>query len=171
MSRDYDYAAIEVPDDKDPSDFHWSERRAEILEIVIRNGSPFINQSRLAERYDVNPSTISRDMDKIEDDVRGHLGRRASLMARSAMEDVINALDDAIDEGDWRAAETKFRVVMSWQDYLADRGAIERAPAKHEIDATVREAESGTEAYEIIPDDEAEALTAETVATDGGDAE
>jgi len=51
---DVNYEAVDIPDDKPPSEYHWTERRAEILQLIEKAGHPdSISPTRLADRYDV----------------------------------------------------------------------------------------------------------------------
>ena len=51
---DVNYEAVDIPDDKPPSEYHWTERRAEILQLIAKAGHPdSISPTRLADRYDV----------------------------------------------------------------------------------------------------------------------
>ena len=78
------YATTEPPEGKPTEEYTTHERRAEILQLLTETGSPFaIKQVRLAERYDVAESTISRDMDRLRESVAGHLGDDAKLTTRT----------------------------------------------------------------------------------------
>ena len=51
---DVNHEAVDIPDDKPPSEYHWTERRAEILQLIAKAGHPdSISPTRLADRYDV----------------------------------------------------------------------------------------------------------------------
>lgn len=57
-----DYEAMNPSEDKAPEEYSTHERRAYVLREVLRTGSPFaVNQSRLAEKYNVHRSTVSQD--------------------------------------------------------------------------------------------------------------
>lgn len=155
MSHEIDYSAVEIPDDKPLENYHYTERRADILEIVIRAGSPSrMRQQDLADRYGVDQSTISRDMDAISDHVSEQLGNRAELTARAAFNRVLN---DLLDEEDWRAKKAAFDCVMDWSEWLADRGELDRAPRRSEIDMDVR-SRSSEVSYRVVREGEDDPL-------------
>ena len=63
MSNEPDYRAVNVPEDKPPSEYTYVERRAETLQLIEQAGHPrAINQTRLAERYGCDQSNISNDV-------------------------------------------------------------------------------------------------------------
>ncbi len=125
---DRDYYHIDVPQGKDPEQYEWWERRAEILDLILQRGTPHgINQARLAERYDVSPSQISQDMDRLRDHVDQHLGREAKMTTRALYQ---KAIEDAQDRGEWREA---FEIAMEWNHWLQDIGEQETEPEQHEI--------------------------------------
>lgn len=155
MANNIDYATVEVPADKSPANYQYTERRAEILEIVLSAGSPSrMRQQDLADRYDVDQSTISRDMDAIGDHVAEHLGNRAKLTTRAAFQRVVN---DLLDEEDWRAKKAAFDVVMDWSEWLADRGELDRAPRRSELDIDMRSRHSEV-SYQVVREGEDEPL-------------
>ena len=60
---DVNHEAVDIPDDKPPSEYHRTERRAEILQLIETAGHPgSISPTRLADRYDV--SGKDRDADE-----------------------------------------------------------------------------------------------------------
>lgn len=67
-SAEIEYQNVTAPDDKDPSEYTYKERRAELFEAIVAVGDPRrLKQNSLAERYGVHQSTISRDIREIED--------------------------------------------------------------------------------------------------------
>lgn len=169
---DINYWAVDIPENKPRVEYHYTERRAEILRAVIRNGGPYtMSQYRLAEQYGVNQSTISRDMDAIDDCVEESLGDRAVTAARAAMQHAVQAMDEAAADGDWKAAQAKYELTRDWVELLSDLGAIDTQPDRVEMDVTQREASLQSEDYAIIPDDadidiDADASDAATFAAD-----
>ncbi len=125
---DRDYYHIDVPQQTDPEDYEWWERRAEILNLILDRGTPHgINQARLAERYDVSQSQISQDMDRLRQHVDQHLGQHAKMTTRAVYQ---KAIEDAQDRGEWREA---FEIAMQWNEWLQDIGEQETEPEQHEI--------------------------------------
>lgn len=128
MSNSPDYYQVDVPAGKDPEDYTYVERRAEILGLILDRGSPHgIKQARLAERYDVSEGQISQDMDRIREHVVEHLGRQAKLTTRASYQKTVKKLQE---EGEWKKA---WDVIMDWNEWLQDTGHQEKEPDRHEI--------------------------------------
>lgn len=73
-----DYTVLEPPDETPPTEYSTHQRRADVLQLVIEAGSPFVvNQSHLADKYDVHRSTISRDLDRLRESIDSQLGTDA----------------------------------------------------------------------------------------------
>jgi hypothetical protein len=123
------YYDVDVPSDKDPSDFTYAQRRAEILQEILDAGHPrLIDKSGLANRYDVANSTITNDIDEIADSIKDHMGRRADLLFQSIYASVIEELRDEGDRKELR------HWLKDFKEFLQERGKIEKEPEKHEID-------------------------------------
>lgn len=164
-----DYKGIDIPnpDEKPRTEWGWRARRAELLQMVLRRGGPtrLPSQASIGETYGVDQSTISRDLTKLAEQYEIDFGERMDLRVEAAF---VKIYDELMDEGEYEKA---WRVVEGYQKLGERRGHFEQPTDKHEI--THREASGETEAYEIIPDDEAEAIKAEMAddevdaATDG----
>jgi DNA-binding Lrp family transcriptional regulator len=142
------YAAMEPPEDTPVDQYSTHERRAEILHRIKEAGSPFaITQVRLAERYGVHESTISRDMDRLRESIDDHLGNDAKLLTRTLLEKTVQELQA---EGEWKAA---WDVVMDWNEWLADLGEQHREPDRVEADVRQRTSEVQYRVVREEPDD------------------
>lgn len=127
MAQDIDYGQVEVPGEKPPEEYHYTERRAEILQLVLRaGGPPAVNQSTLAERYQVDPSTISRDLDRLSDSISSRLGQHIDLTVKSAFDKAVSELHS---EGEHTEA---FEVSLEYARWLGDRGAVDTEPVEVE---------------------------------------
>jgi phosphoenolpyruvate-protein kinase (PTS system EI component) len=111
-----DYESVEIPDDEAPEEYHWTERRAEILMRIREAGHPSaLNQDALASRYGVSQAQISQDMDRLAEYVRDHLhdrGRRA-LVVDTVVQKCVQEL---MDEGQYRAAA---KTALEWEEFAA----------------------------------------------------
>ena len=131
-----DYTAVEVPDDKPTEEFSHHERRAALLRRCISAGSPYaVNQSDLADEYDVDCSQVCRDMKRLRESVGDTLGEDAKLTARAVFERTLADLQEA---DDWRASKAAFDTVMDWQNWLAEIGEQDREPDRSELDIDAR---------------------------------
>ena len=130
MSNKPDYRAVNVPEDKPPSEYTYVERRAETLQLIEQAGHPrAINQTRLAERYDVSQGQISQDVDRLRSFIVEHID-----------EDTVDAITETVyqksvqelmSNGEYKDA---VKAVESWNDWLMDRGKVRKEADKHEID-------------------------------------
>lgn len=111
-----DYEAVSIPEDTPPEDYHWTERRAEILSRIEEKGHPSaLSQGDLADRYGVSHGQISQDMDRLAEHVRDRLhdrGRRA-LVVDSVVQKCVREL---IEEGQYRAAA---KTALEWEEFAA----------------------------------------------------
>ena len=150
MSPDLpDYTTVRVPDGKTPSDYTTHERRADLLRQCISAGSPYaVNQSNQAERYDVDRSTVSRDMTRLQESISDALGEDAKLTAQTVFE---RTLLDLRQADDWRASKVAFDCMMKWNEWLADLGLQEREPDRAEVDIRSRSLDVS---YQIVREGE-----------------
>jgi DNA-binding transcriptional ArsR family regulator len=164
------YRNVNVPANKEPDEYETAERRSEILDAIIEVGHPdMLSRTELAARYGVDPSTITRDIDRLAEEVNSELADDAALITQTVFRKSIKA---KMDEGEYMEAK---ELVMDWNEYLFETGTQARAPER--IEKTVREAGKKSEAYEIVEDDEAveaefvEAEEVEELPTGEGDGE
>lgn len=147
-----DYTAIESPDDKPPEEYTTHERRAAILQAIIAAGTPSaINQRRLADRFDIHESTVSRDMDRLRESIDENLGNDAKLTTRALFERTVRELQA---EDEWKQA---WEVTMDWNEWLADLGEQHREPRKSALDVDMR-SRSVDVAYEVVRDESGDPL-------------
>jgi hypothetical protein len=134
-----DYSALEPPAEKPPAEYSHHERRAEILRRLVDAGSPAaVNQSDLADRYDVHDSTVSRDMDRLRESVNHHLGKSAKFTTRTLYQHVV---DELLEEDDWRATKAAWDVAIEWNEWLQEIGEQHKEPDRVEADVRSRATE------------------------------
>ncbi len=120
-----DYGAVEIPDDREPSEYHYTARRAEILQLIRQKGHPSaLRQQRLAERYGVSPSQISRDMDRLADHVAETVGDRE---ARALLVDSViqHSIEELLEAGEHRAAVKSVLEYAEWAQAHSDLAELE----------------------------------------------
>jgi len=145
-----DYSSLTPPAETPPEAYDHHERRAEIFDVLVQRGEPAaVNQRRLAERYDVADSTISRDMDRLRESVGEYLGTEAKFTTRLLYQHVV---DDLLDADDWRASKAAWDVVTDWNDWLADIGEQEREPSRAEVDVDM-ETRATELSYTVVRDE------------------
>lgn len=114
-SNQPDYQALEIPT-KSPSEFSYTERRADLLQQVLDLGHPsMINQTEAAERYEISQQQVSKDLDRLGEYIESNLGARRDLITESVYHRAIRGL---LEEGEYRDAA---RTVSDWNEYLMDR--------------------------------------------------
>lgn len=114
-SNQPDYAAI-TPSGKPPTEYSYTERRAELLQQIEDLGHPSaLNQTELADRYDVSQQQISKDLDRLDEYVRGRLGRRRDLEIGSVLK---RCMTGALEEENWNDAR---KAATAYDEYLDRR--------------------------------------------------
>ena len=132
---DVNYEAVDIPDDKPPSEYHWTERRAEILQLIEKAGHPdSISPTRLADRYDVSKSQISQDKSRLQEFIVEQIDEPAVDAITSTV--FQTAVRELMDNDEYRKAA---KTVADWNDWLGDRGHVEREPDRLEISETIVE--------------------------------
>jgi len=123
-----DYLSIPIPEDKKPEEYTYLERRAEILHIILKYGSPYYyTQQTLAKRYGVNQSLICHDMKAIKEYIEANVGKDIRAVTDALYR---AAIQKAIKDGDFKTAIT---FVEKWNNWLWNIGAVEKEPQKIEI--------------------------------------
>lgn len=154
--QDIDYEAVKVPEGKHPEEYHYTERRAEILQRIRNGASPWsLNQTELAKRYDVSQPQIHKDLKRIKSYLRDNLGEDAELEANELFREIITQMrEDAEalrangDRGEAARAEKGAASVLNkWYDWLFEGGVKDRAPDKHEIDGHMTMEKRETKVY------------------------
>lgn len=116
-SSSVDYEAVDLPSpaEKPRVEWHYTERRAELLQLVREAGHPDdLNQTELAERYGVSQQQISKDMKRLGEAIREGLDAdRRALRVDSVVQRSIRAL---LDKGEHRKAA---KTAMEWDEWVA----------------------------------------------------
>lgn len=110
-----DYSTLDFPD-KPRTEWHYTHRRAELLQLVREAGHPDdVNQTELAERYDVSQQQISKDLDRLGEHTRANvdLDRRA-LVVDSVIQRSIRGM---LEEGNYRYAA---KTAMEWDEWVSE---------------------------------------------------
>ena len=115
-SNQPDYSAVDLPS-KDPTDFSYVERRAELLQRVKEAGEPSVlNQTELADTFGVSQQQISKDLDRLATHIRDRMidrDRRAFVV-----ENVVRrSIRGLLDEEEYRKAA---QTAMDYDDWIHD---------------------------------------------------
>ena len=128
------YRDVPIPTDKNPKDYTYIQRRAEILKLIIAAGHPdAVSQIKLTQRYKKSPSQICQDFKAIAKDVAAGLGSDAKLIT-----DVVfrKASRDLMD-GNLKEKAEAARIIKLWNDWLFDIGAQQKAAMDIKIEGRV----------------------------------
>jgi hypothetical protein len=119
MSRSIDYRAIDVPDDEEPENYHYTARRAELLDLVERAGHPqLVNGARLARRYGCSRQNIYNDLDVLAEYIDETLGDRRVLTTNAVIQRCVAGL---LENEEYRKAARTQLDFNEWIDKYRDR--------------------------------------------------
>ena len=120
MGPNIDYRNVEIPEEKSREDFSYAQRRAEILDVMREVGHPArVRQGHLADRYDVDQSTISRDLTALAEYVDDTLGDRRTFVSQLVFDRAIRGL---LEEEEWRKAA---QTAKDWNEWIDDHKVLE----------------------------------------------
>lgn len=123
------YKNVDIPTGKDPEEYTYHERRAELLQAAIEAGHPdMLNRTRFSERYDVAVSTVTRDIQALQEEIHDDLSSDAEFITATIYR---RAIREKADRGDWMDAK---ELLESWNDWLFNVGQQEKAPDKVDMD-------------------------------------
>jgi len=149
------YKDVTIPTNKPPEQYSYTERRAELLTFILEAGHPdLVSRTKFADRYDVNPSTITRDIQTLEEEAAEELGSDAEFIVDTLFRKTLRNAAQDMQDNELTLNEVA-RLLDTYKGWLLDTGKVERAPDKHELDADVtqREALLNTDDYAIITDE------------------
>ena len=111
-----------IADEKPEDEYHWTERRADILRTIEERGHPSaVSQRELADRYDVSESQISQDMDRISEHIRSRLRDRSH---RAIVVDTVvqRCVQELMADGEFRAAA---KTILEWEEFASSFSDLE----------------------------------------------
>ena len=127
------YFNIPIPKGKDPKEYTTNERRAELLIMIVEKGDPSaIPRRQICERYEVAPSTITRDIQKIAESIHHHVDTKQLEMELELAYKKIK--QQALKTEDWNLY---LRTIESWKGWLFEGGKLERAAEKVDLGGDV----------------------------------
>lgn len=128
-SNQPNYRRIEIPDAKQPTDYTYTERRAEIYQMMRRQKSPNLEQTQtqLANRYGVCQQQISKDLDRIRESLNAYYGDDVKLRLDMLFE---TGIEDLLEAGETYKA---MQVAEMLADYMFETGGLDRVPDEHDV--------------------------------------
>lgn len=149
------YSNIHIPEDKNPKDYTYLERRAEILKLIIEAGHPSnVSRNQLAKRYGVHHTQIVQDIQAIAKEISKEmkeLGTDADLITKAVYEKTIKDLI----KGNNRDKFNAMKAIESWNNYLFNIGARQKTPERHEVVGSIT-SKSFSEIYKEVKREEDE---------------
>ena len=144
MTNSPNYQRLSPPPEKDPTEYTFAERRAELFDMIQRQGGyRNLNQSQrqLGERYGVVHGTIQKDIDRILEWKKEHLGEHAeselSLVQGRGVQDYLKAAKDYREEDEHEKAgecmQKAYELSSKHLRDLQDAGLKDKAADKHEV--------------------------------------
>lgn len=131
MSNNPNYRKLSPPDDIPPTEWSWTDRRAEIYDMIERAGH-YRNLQRsqrdLARRYDVALSTLQNDIQRVTAFQATHLGDGAEHELETLKN---SAIQEYIENGQKAKA---YYLMMNHYEILMEAGIKAKAADKHEVE-------------------------------------
>ena len=119
---------------KDRNKYTHSERREEILNLIIEAGHPkSVSQTSLAKIYGVTQCMIHKDIQAIAKDIKKNLPNEAEFITQVVFQSAIKKLAAGNNSDKFKAA----KLAKDWNDWLFDMGRQPKAAQK--LDATIHD--------------------------------
>lgn len=114
-----DYEAVAVPS-QPGGEYSYVERRAELLQLIRQAGHPSrLNQTELADRYEVSQQQISKDFDRLGEYLEENLGSRRYITTEAVIHRSISGM---LENEEYRQAA---RTVLDWNEWIDERQELE----------------------------------------------
>lgn len=117
-----DYMSVKEPTDKPFSQYNYIERRANLLRETLSVGSSrLLNRTKLADKFNVAISTISRDIDRVDEYMANNIDEtKGKALINTAFTRIYHQL---LGQGELKDA---WKVLKEFKDYLHDIGVIKK---------------------------------------------
>jgi len=124
-----DYFNVDVPEDKDPTDYTWAERRAELLQRTLDLGDPqLVHRTKAADRYGVTVGQISQDMDRLAQFLVENIDtEQYTFRLQTAFNKIYRRY---MEEGKYMKA---WNLIRDWGRFLFDIGVLDKEPDKIDL--------------------------------------
>jgi len=118
-----DYMQVQIPEDLPQRRYNYIQRRAELLQEILQTGSSkLLVRKDLAKVYGVNKSTISRDIQNLEEYMADAFDQSsAKALINTAF---IKIYHQMIQNGEIKDA---WKVVKEFKDYLQELGILPKS--------------------------------------------
>ena len=115
---------------KDRKEFTHTERREEILKLIIKAGHPQnVSQTEVSKIYGVSQVMIHKDFKAIATQIKKELPNNAALITHVVFQSAIQSLSKGDNADKFKAA----KLVKDWNDYLEEGYKLGYKDASAEI--------------------------------------
>lgn len=125
------YLDIDIPEGKDRKEYNFTERRAELLKLLLAAGHPGnINQAALARTYGITPQMLSKDVKAIKEEFIGKSTNDAEFITQAIFHKALKIMAKS------EAPQQLFmaaKLAKEWNDWLFDMGRQKRSPQEMSI--------------------------------------
>lgn len=133
-----DYRAVEVPDAKDPAEYSYRERRAELLSLIEEAGSPrLLNYAAYGRRYDVSREQVRKDVQRLGSYLNEAADDDAATLEGEAF--LWRCARELLEDEEYRKAAQTFLDLEEWRRQSDLEDLLERIEA---LEQEERESES-----------------------------
>lgn len=123
-----DYLAIEPDAEKQPPEYSYVERRAEIAKAIRQQGHPTgFNYAQIGRKYDVSREQVRKDFERLKTYFREQIGEDAKATSDLGYRKIVR---EHLSNGDLEKAR---RALDSWNGWMFDSGVQEKAADKKEL--------------------------------------
>lgn len=134
----HEYKEIPLPTDRPTPQWRADERRAWLLKKLEKYGTwanvP-MDQTDVADDFDVTQQSISQDLKELRKYIRFHAGDKAVSMTEMVAQ---KAVTDLVDEEPFKALQAQ----LDFNEFLFELGRLERAPDKKQVQSVNVEADA-----------------------------
>ncbi len=133
------YETIKIPPEKKdtPETYTTSERRSEILQLIMAAGHPKgVKKVDLADRFQVSPTAITKDFQAITPEIYDNIGKDTEVKMHLAFEKVVTK---GLKSPHFKDNVEAVRLMDLWYEWLFKIGKKARVPIRHEMDISIEQ--------------------------------
>lgn len=160
------YASVEIPDDKDRTDYTWEERRADIYRRIRENGFGNIDsRADMGDDYGVAPNQIQEDIERLRKYIVEVDFKQANVKSAisNAMQKALKLAEESDDADDIR------KVAKDYMKIMQSVGAVEEEPDKLEVEGDLDVSGSLRESFSKYHGDSAGDADSDTDSVSNGE--
>lgn len=126
MASNIDYSMVDIPRGKPPENYTYAERRAEILQLILKAGHPgLVSRTELSHRYGTSIQQITKDIQVLTEGVREWMGRDAELVTNAVYR---KAIDGHLKSSNLKDHAKAAELLAKWNEQLFHFGIRKKTP-------------------------------------------